>query len=163
MTFRKEIVDSLVFILFGLGFLCYGLKYPLDQWANPGPGVFPLIVGVTLVGLAAWQLLHAFWKLKPSGGREKGGEAVTFVREYLQRNKGETKPLLMIAAFVLYLLMVQWVGFFVSNSLFVVIASRLMKEKDWRGPVALSAGINLFCYVMFELWLKLSFPRGILF
>jgi putative tricarboxylic transport membrane protein len=163
MAFRKEIVGSLVFILFGVGFLLYGLTYPLDQWANPGPGVFPLIVGVTLVSLAAWQLLHSFWKLKPSGGRENGGGAVTSAREYLQRNKGEMKALLMIAVFAIYLLMVQWVGFFVSNSLFVVIASRLMKEKDWRGPIALSAGINLFCYVMFEIWLKLSFPRGILF
>jgi putative tricarboxylic transport membrane protein len=163
MAFRKEIVGSLVFILFGVGFLLYGLNYPLDQWANPGPGVFPLIVGVTLVILAAWQLLHSFWKLKPSAGREKGGEAVTSAREYLHRNKGETKALLMIAVFVIYLLMVQWVGFFVSNSLFVVISSRLMKEKGWRGPIALSAGINLFCYVMFEIWLKLSFPRGILF
>jgi hypothetical protein len=120
-------------------------------------------VGVTLVILAAWQLLHSFWKIKPSAGREKGGEAVTSVREYLQRNKGEAKALIMIAVFVLYLLMVQWVGFFVSNSLFVVISSRLMKAKGWRGPVALSAGINLFCYVMFEIWLKLSFPRGLLF
>jgi putative tricarboxylic transport membrane protein len=163
MAFRKEIVGSFVFILFGVGFLLYGLKYPLDQWANPGPGVFPLIVGVTLVILAAWQLLHSLWKPNPSAGRDKGGEAVTSAREYLQRNKGETRAVLMIAAFVLYLLMVQWVGFFVSNFLFVVIASRLMKEKDWRGPIALSVGINLFCYVMFEMWLKLSFPRGILF
>ena len=163
MAIRKEIVGSLVFILFGVGFLCYGLNYPLDQWANPGPGVFPLIVGVTLVILAAWQLLHSFWKLKPSAGREKGGEAITSARDYLQRNKGETKALIMIAVFVIYLLMVHWVGFFVSNFLFVVISSRLMKEKDWRGPIALSAGISLFCYVMFEIWLKLSFPRGILF
>ena len=163
MAIRKEIVNSLVFILFGVVFLLYDLKYPLDQWANPGPGVFPLIVGVTLVILSAWQFLHAFWKTKPSAGREKGGEAVKSVREYPQRNKGETKALFMIAVFVIYLLMVQWVGFFVSNFLFVIISSRLMKEKDWRGPVALSAGINLFCYVMFEIWLKLSFPRGILF
>ncbi len=100
MAFRKEIVGSLVFILFGVGFLLYGLNYPLDQWANPGPGVFPLIVGVTLVILAAWQLLHSFWKPKPSAGREKGGEAVISAREYLQRNKGETKALIMIAVFV---------------------------------------------------------------
>ena len=72
MAIRKEIVGSLVFILFGVGFLLYDLNYPLDQWANPGPGVFPLIVGVTLVILAAWQLLHALWKPNRQTGREKG-------------------------------------------------------------------------------------------
>src|SRR3972149_10034298 len=45
MIIRKEIAGSLVLFLFGVVFLLYDLKYPLDQWANPGPAVFPLMVG----------------------------------------------------------------------------------------------------------------------
>jgi putative tricarboxylic transport membrane protein len=163
MAIRKEIVGSLVFILFGVGFLLYDINYSLDQLANPGPGVFPLIVGAALVILAAWQLIQALWKPIPLDRGEKGRGAVKSVMEYLQRNEGETKALFMIAVFIIYLLMVKWVGFFISNFLFVIVASRLMKAKGWGGPVALSAGINLFCYFLFEVWLKLSFPRGILF
>ena len=163
MAIRKEIVGSLVFILFGVGFLLYDINYPLDQLANPGPGVFPLIVGAALVILAAWQLIQTLWKPKPLDRGEKGRGAVKSVMEYLQRNEDETKALFMIAVFIIYLLMVKWVGFFISNFLFVIVASRLMKAKGWGGPVALSAGINLFCYFLFEVWLKLSFPRGILF
>lgn len=163
MAVRKEVASSLVLFLFGVLFLLYDIKYPLDQWANPGPGVFPLMVGTVLVILAAWQLVQAFRKPKTLAGGEKSWGSIKSVREFLQRNKGETKILFMIAVFMIYLMMVKWIGFFTSNFLFVIISSRLMGAKDWKSPVALSAGITLFCYFLFEVWLKLFLPRGILF
>jgi hypothetical protein len=163
MSVRKEIASSLVLILFGVGCLLYNTKYPMDTWANPGPGIFPLIVGGLLVILAAWQLAQAVRKTKPEETKEGRGGIGSPIRELLQRNRGEVRPLLMIAVFIVYLLMVKWVGFFVSNFLFVIVASKLIGAKDWGRPIVLSAGISLFCYFLFEVWLKLSFPRGVLF
>ena len=163
MFVRKEIASSLVLFLFGVFFLLYDLKYPLDQWANPGPGVFPLVVGGVLVILAAWQLTQEVRKPKAQGAKENDEAAKKSITPFLQRNRGEAKALFMIAAFIVYLLMVKWVGFFISNFLFVIISSKLMGTKGWRKPIALSAGINLFCYFLFVAWIKLSFPRGVLF
>ena len=163
MFVRKEIAASLVLILFGVVFLLYDLNYPLDQWANPGPGVFPLMVGAALVVLAGLQLLQETGKPKSKEAKGSHGGAGSPLEEFLQRNRGEVKPLLMIAAFIAYLLMVKWVGFFVSNFWFVIVSSRLIGARDWGRPIALSAGISLFCYFLFEVWLKLSFPRGLLF
>jgi hypothetical protein len=163
MSVRKEIASSLVLFLIGAGFLLYDRKYPVDQWANPGPGVFPLMVGAVLVILVAWQLVQDFRKPAPRGAKkdhERGTESIT---EFFRRNRGKTKPLLMIAVFVVYLLMAKWAGFFISNFLFVIISSKLLGARDWGRPIALSAGVNLFCYFLFEVWLKLSFPRGVLF
>ena len=163
MFVRRKIASSLVLILFGVGFLLYNTKYSMDTWANPGPGVFPLIVGVILVILAALQLLQDIWKSKPNEIKEGNAESGSSIRGFLRTNKGEVKPLLMIAVFIVYLLMVKWVGFFISNFLFVIISSKLMGARDWGRPIALSAGISFFCYFLFEVWLKLSFPRGALF
>ncbi len=164
MFIRKEIASSLVILLFGVGFMLYNLKYPLDQWANPGPGVFPLVVGAVLVILAGWQLTQEVRKQhklqEPKDGEEESGKSITAL---LRAKTGEAKPLIMIVVFIAYLLLVKWVGFFVSNFLFVIISSRLMGAKGWRGPIALSAGINLFCYFLFVAWIKLSFPGGVLF
>jgi len=162
MFIRKEIASSLVILLFGVGLLLYDLKYPLDQWANPGPGVFPLVVGAVLVILAGWQFTQEVRKQKlrePKDGAEGFGKSIT---SFLQRRRGAAS-LLMIVVFIIYLLLVKWVGFFVSNFLFVIISSRLMGAKGWGKPIALSAGINLFCYFLFVAWIKLSFPRGVLF
>ena len=159
MTARKEIASSLALILFGAVFLLYDIKYPLDQRENPGPGAFPLMVGAVLVILAGWQFIRAFGKTKgpgnEGGAQPEGGS--------LQKNTGEAKVLFMIAVFIIYLLMVKWIGFFTSNFLFVIVSSKFMGARDWKGPFLLSAGISLFCYFLFEVWLKLSFPRGILF
>jgi hypothetical protein len=163
MALRKEIASSLVLILFGAIFLLYDLKYPLDERANPGPGVFPLMVGAVLVILAGWQYIRAFRKTKGPDNEEGRKRGVQPAGEIVQKNRGEKKVLFMIAVFVIYLLMVKWIGFFTSNFLFVITSSRLMGARSWKGPILLSAGIDLFCYLLFEVWLKLSFPRGILF
>jgi hypothetical protein len=163
MAARKEILSSLALILFGTIFLLYDIKYPLDQLANPGPGVFPLMVGAVWVILAAWQLIQALRRTQSAVSEERNKKDAPFLRGIFQKSAGETKVLSMIAVFVIYLVMVKWVGFFTSNLLFVMISSRLMGARGWKGPVTLSAGIALFCYLLFEVWLKLSFPRGILF
>ncbi len=163
MAARKEIASSLVLILFGAIFLFYDLKYPLDERANPGPGVFPLMVGAVLVILAGWQFIRAFRKAKGPDKEERSDREAQPAGEMVQENTGEAKVLFMIAVFIIYLLMVKWVGFFTSNFLFVITSSRLMGARSWKGPILLSAGIDLFCFLLFEVWLKLSFPRGILF
>ncbi len=163
MTIRKEIVSSTVLTLFGLGFLGYALKYPLDTWACPGPGVFPVSVGGFLSLLSLWQLAQALRRRK----RAKEGEAPrkdpVSARAFFRENPGERTALVLIAGFVVYILMMRWAGFFVSTFLFAVFASRLSESRGWWGPILLSLGIDVFCYLLFIVWLKLNFPEGFLF
>ena len=151
MMVRRETAAGIVVLLTGVVFLLYNMKYSLGQWANPGPGVFPLIVGGVWVALAIGHLVSNLRRHK------------TPAKDLLEENKGKTKALFMIGALVLYLLIVKWAGFFVTTFLFVVISSRLAGAREWGRPLALSIGINLFCYLLFGMWLKLSFPKGILF
>lgn len=151
MVVRRETASNIVVAMTGFVFLLYNMKYSLGQWANPGPGVFPLMVGAVWAVLATWQLVCVLRKHKAPGG------------EIFQENKGKTKALFMIAALVFYLLIVKAVGFFITTFLFVIICSRLAGAKGWGRPIALSIGVNLFCYLLFATWLKLSFPKGIFF
>ena len=147
---RRESISSLAVAAFGGLLLVYNLAYPLETRSNPGPGVFPLLVGAVLVVFAGRQL---------AGDLLGRGEGTT-----IPRTKGaEARVALMIAIMIVYLVAVSWLGFFASTFLFVMAASRLMGAKAWGSPFLLSAGINLFCYLLFETWLKLSFPKGYLF
>jgi putative tricarboxylic transport membrane protein len=163
MTPRKEIVSSSILILFSLTFLMYTTRYPLDGWESPGPAVFPLLSGGVLLLLSAWQLIHAFLAPKTPEREGEKGSKVTALKSFFNRNQGERKVLILASLLVLYILMMQWIGFFVSTFLLVILSSRLMEAKGWFRPVVLSIGIDLFCYSLFEVWLKLSFPRGLLF
>ena len=162
MVTPKEITSSLVFILLGAGYLAYNTSYSVDTWNNPGSGVFPLIVGGVLILLAVGQLVQTLRKPRKEDDRKISGFSLKSARAFLSK-RGERKPFILVGVFVIYLLMIQGVGFFISNFIFVVISSRLMGAKDWARPVALALGVCLFCYLLFEVWLKLSLPRGLLF
>jgi putative tricarboxylic transport membrane protein len=163
MTPRKEIAGNLVLIFFSLTFLVYTTRYPLDDWENPGPAVFPLILGGVLLLLAAWQLIRAFLAPKAPDRQGVKGSKVRAVKAFLHDYQGEAKVLILTSLLILYILMMQWIGFFVSTFLLVILSSRLMEAKGWVWPIVLSAGVCLFCYFLFAVWIKLSFPQGILF
>ena len=162
MIARKDITSSLLLLLCGAGYLAYNTRYSMDTWNNPGPAVFPLIVGGIFMILAACRLIQTLRKLEKQDDQEGVKLSRKSITAYLQES-GEAKPLILIAVFILYLLMVTGVGFFTSNLLFVMVSSRLMGARDWGKPLALGVGICLFCYLLFEVWLKLSLPRGLLF
>jgi putative tricarboxylic transport membrane protein len=162
MSRQKEIVSSLVVILFGCAFLAYSTRYPIDTWENPGPAVFPLIVGVILTLLAAGQLVRSLWKGERHVSR--GGKGHRRTRwAWLKRGENGFTALAMIGLFVLYLLAIQGLGFFASTFCFAVLTSRLAGARDLLKPVGLAAGLTLGCYLLFEVWLKISFPRGVAF
>jgi len=164
MNPRKEIASSLALILFSAIFLVYTTRYPLDDWENPGPAAFPLILGGALLLLAAWQLIRALLAPKmPSGRAVERGPGIVTLKRFIRDNGGEAKVITLTLMLVLYILMMKWIGFFVSTFLLVILTSRLMEAKGWVRPIALSAGVCLFCYFLFEVWIRLSFPRGILF
>jgi putative tricarboxylic transport membrane protein len=163
MTPRKEIASSLALILFSMTFLVYTTRYPLDDWESPGPAVFPLILGGVLLILSLWQMIRAWLAPKIPGNASEKGSKLAALQKFLHDNRGETNVLTLTAMLVFYILAMQWIGFFVSTFLLVIFSSRLMEAKDWGTPIALSAGVCLFCWLLFEVWIKLNFPRGILF
>jgi putative tricarboxylic transport membrane protein len=160
---RKEIASSLVLILFSMIFLVYTARYPLDNWESPGPAVFPLILGGVLLILSLSQLIRAWLAPKIPGNAGEAGSKTQALQKFLHENQGEAKVLFLTAMLILYILLLQWIGFFISTFMLVIFSSRLMEAKDWGRPIALSAGVCLFCYLLFEVWIKLNFPRGILF
>jgi hypothetical protein len=163
MTARKDIASSVVVLLFGIVFLVYSSRYPLDSWASPGPGAFPMMAGGMVVLLGSWQLLHSIWKWKHPGPSNAAAREDEPGISSLRGTPGGKAAISLIAAFVLYILGIKWVGYFVSTFLFGIYVSRLSETRDLWKPVLLSAGIGLFCYLVFVGWLKLSFPSGILF
>jgi putative tricarboxylic transport membrane protein len=126
----------------------------MGTWNNPGPSVFPLFVGGVLILLAFGRFVQSLRSMK----REEREENDRFTKKSLRASR----PLFLAGVFIIYILMIKGAGFFVSTIAFVVLSSRLMGAKDWVRPLVLALGVALFCYLLFEVWLKLSLPRGLL-
>ena len=158
---RKDSLSSAVLLLLGGGYLWYALRYPLDTLDNPGPGVFPLAVGLLMVGLAALQLAQCGRALLTRSGATHGGPP-TSPGSTPGQARVERAAWLMVGILVLYLLVVNWTGFPISTFILVILCSKLMGTPGWARPIALAAGLLLTCHVLFSVWLKVPLPAGAL-
>lgn len=158
---RKDSLSSAALLLIGGGYLWYGLRYPLDTLDNPGPGIFPLAVGLLLASLAALQLAQSGRALLTRPGATPGGPPAC-PGSTPDQAQAERAPWLMVAILVLYLVLVNWIGFPTSTFILVVLCSKLMGTPGWARPISLAAGLLLACHVLFSVWLKVPLPIGTL-
>ncbi len=157
---RKDLVSSAVLLLLGGGYLGYNLRHPLDTLATPGPGIFPLAVGLLLVILSAVQLVRAGGALVLARHSAEPGPPALARAEASQHVSSNRAPLFMTGFLVVYLMTVSWIGFLASTFVLVITCSKLMGSQGWARPMALAVGIVLFCYFLFIVWLKVPLPTG---
>lgn len=159
---RKELTSGILLVLVAGGYLLYNTRHALDTLANPGPGVFPLAVGLLLASVATWQVAHAGGRLM-AAPREPQDRLVTGESKGSPQSTTTGRvPLCLVAILVLYLIVLSWIGFLSSTFILVIIASRLMGSPGWGRPIALAVGIVLGCYFLFSVWLKVPLPTGYL-
>ena len=73
-------------------------------------------------------------------------------------------PMVKGAILVLvYILLIQLIGFFIATSIFTVIFMILYKEKSKKKILFTTLGINIFIYILFVLQLNVPLPTGLLF
>ncbi|HVG78981.1 MAG TPA: tripartite tricarboxylate transporter TctB family protein [Patescibacteria group bacterium] len=143
---RRDQWSAAGLAVLALGYLLAGRQYPLDTLATPGPGIFPLAVGLALLALAIWQLL--------AGGRRP---ALAAVREADEVGISRA-PLIMIAVLVLYAVSLPRLGFTLTSFVLVLVASWLMGLRGWWQPVVLALGVTVVSRLIFGFWLGVPLP-----
>lgn len=82
---------------------------------------------------------------------------------------GEEKPSFKILAFVFILLMFALIGISLliglvpAMLLYVLLWLRLIEKAPWKGTIILLLFLAALAYGMFQIWLHVPFPNGILF
>lgn len=118
------------------GLLSYGL------WVNngPGPGFLPAIFGCLTVMLAIARLLK----------KDKDAEKVDF------------KAFIPMAAIVACIMAVYIVGFL--PACFLLIAFWLVNQGgySYKFSLGLAAAVTVSIWVVFEYWLSVPFPAGLI-
>jgi putative tricarboxylic transport membrane protein len=138
-------VDVVLLAIGGaIAYISWG--YGFGSIARPGPGLYPFFVG-TAISLFAGILLAAHIKAPPD-------------HESLDRAQRRTLAL-MAATFCLWILAMPVLGYVIVTGLATLAFSKTMKLEGWRKPIALSAGVALFIYLVFDKWLYIDLPRGI--
>ncbi len=141
---QKDFWSGLMFIVVGIAFAWGATAYTLGQSAKPGPGYFPLGLGLLLAILGAMVLFKAM-TIESEGGDPVGAFA--------------WKPLIAILSSVLVFgFALPRLGLAVALPLLVVITSLAGDEFHWRDALLSSVALTLGSWAIFILGLKLVIP-----
>jgi len=137
--------------VFAIGYLLGDRRYPLDTLATPGPGLFPLMAGLALLALAAWQFATA-----GSRARAPVQPASTTLQAVEPAAVGP--PLVMVGILIVYAALFRVIGFFPTSVALVFVSSRLMGLGGWWRPATLALGVTAASHVVFVRWLGVPLP-----
>jgi hypothetical protein len=135
----KDFFAGLVFIAFGVAAMAIGSNYSLGTAARMGPGYFPRILGILLVGLGSLLSLRAL---------RLDGVAIP---------AWEWRPtLIVLGSVVLFGLIVTHAGLVVSTIVLIVLASAA--SRDFRPGEAMISAVVLaaLSVAVFVIGLKLQ-------
>ncbi len=123
---QKDFWSGLMFVALGLGFAWGATFYSFGTSARPGPGYFPLGLGIILAGLGSITLFEAL-TIETEDGEPVGGFA--------------WKPLgtILVAVFLFGVLLPR-LGMALTIPLLVIVSSFAGDEFHWR-DVLISAAV----------------------
>jgi putative tricarboxylic transport membrane protein len=136
-------IGAIAMLLFGLFWAWMATGYAMQtRDGNPGPGLLPLALGVMIVVLAAINIARP----------EVERIALPNIRRIL----------LILAALVLYALLLEVVGYVVTTALLLgfLLVTLADRPKWWQPVVAI--GVSLGTYYVFRIVLGLPLPPGLL-
>ena len=145
--FRLE--TFFVFFLLVLGFIItiISLGYGFGSLVRPGPGLYPFFIGVAISMFSLFILISEL--------RSKTSKP-------LLDKEGAKTLILMTLTFCLWIVAMPLLGYVVVTLLATYAFCKVMKLEGWWKPLAVSGGTALFIYLLFDYWLYIDLPRGIL-
>lgn len=157
-------IGSIVFagLILAVGLVYEGmaLYMPRGHLSYPGPGFFPLVIGVFLIATALGCILQEVLPRKT--GERPASSSLSSQDSAAPGDRNVKKTFQLMALMLGYALVLKPLGFLISICAFLVVAIRIFGYRRWLPALAMAAVIVAVSYVSFVLWLKVPLPMGIL-
>ena len=144
-----EIVVALLFVVVAAVVIIDSVRVG-TTWGPDGPraGYFPFYIGcilaITGAGIAVQALRH--WKTLA---------AATFV------SRDELKPVLtMLWPTIVYVALIVMLGIYVASAIYIGTFMLWQGKYKWPTALAVSLGVPIATFLMFEIWFLVPLPKG---
>lgn len=114
---------------------------------TPESRIMPRVYAIILIVCATLLIVH---RLK------KGGEDSY---DY----SGSRVPLVLIAMMLAYAGATYFVGMYITTPLFLIASMFFLGMKQWKVLISVSAGMDIFIFLVFHMVFKVTIPMGIFF
>lgn len=143
---QKDFWSGILFVTIGLGCAVGALAlYPLGSAADPGPGYFPLGLGMLLALLGSVVV---------AGSLRRHHESQVTIGRLAWR------PLIVVSGAVLMFgLLLPRLGLFIALPVLVIASSLATSEFRWREVLLNAIALTALCFAIFVWGLDLTLPR----
>lgn len=136
----EDIVAAVVTAGIGVFILIEASNYSMGELRRMGPGYFPTIIGIVMIGLAALMLLTS----EPTETR-------------LEMDRGQLRGMILVAAaFAAFALTIESLGMVVAVSLAVFLSALSNRRTTLMTALALTVGTAIACVLIFRVGLGLQ-------
>ena len=141
-----EIGVAVAMLLFA-AVIIYGSVLAGINWGAEGPraGFFPFYVGLSIFAASAINLYRAVTDGSPGVFAEWGQ-----LRQVVA----------VVIPTAIYVALVPWLGLYVSSFILVAYFMRWLGHYGWALAAAVSVGVTIAAYLMFERWFLVPLPKG---
>lgn len=145
-----RMVVGLVFLLLAIGYLMVAFDMPTGSLSRPGPGMFPIWVGV-ITAISAFAVV-----VEAMAGKSESGPLE------LPEGTARRSAIIFMATLVGFILVLPWFGQYISSVVYVIVFLRLVGQLSWIRSVLIGTAIGAGLTYAFTELLGLPLPEGTL-
>ena len=126
---------------------------PRGSLKFPGPGYYPMLVGIFLIATSLGCVIQALVAHRPSD--VAASEPGTASR------RGVAKAAALLVLLAAYAFFLPLIGFPIAIFTFLLAAIRIFGYRKWPIVALIAAGLTVVSYLTFVTWLKVPLPLGV--
>ena len=117
-------------------------------WGAEGPkaGFFPFYIGVLIVISSAVNFIRIVTETSDRGLFAEWGQLA--------------KVMSVLVPTAIYVALIPWIGIYVASILLIAVFMKWLGRYDWPLVAAVSLGVPLAVFLIFERWFLLPLPKG---
>jgi putative tricarboxylic transport membrane protein len=145
---RADVIAAIILISFSGYVIVESLTMPIYAQYGPGPGLFPLGLGILLAVFSIallWDGINPRKTDKPSPFQEK---------------RGLVSITLAILGLVGYAILITKLGYLITTFLLVIFLMMVVARDKVKTTALTAIGVTLLLYLIFEVGLHMRLPKG---
>jgi putative tricarboxylic transport membrane protein len=147
---RDEVIGGVLMLLFGAVTAYFSLRMPVGTFRAAGSGLFPLGLGILLMGLSIVLLIKAGAQRKPVAEKKPSDEL----------SQSAKQVILFTSAIALAILLFKELGYPLMSFLLLLALLRILGVRSWAYSLSLSLLTATGAYFLFVVWLQIPLPKG---
>jgi len=137
-------------LLFGAVTAYFSMRMPVGTFRAAGSGLFPLGLGILLMGLSIVLLIKAGAQRKPVAEKKPSDEL----------SQPTKQVILFTSAIALAILLFKELGYPLMSFLLLLALLRILGVRSWAYSLSLSLLTATGAYFLFVVWLQIPLPKG---